>query len=496
MKRLHRAALVIGSGAVASAAWRRFDASHARRTATLTRLSAKSGAQYATLQARSKFVSPERQEVLKQEFEIRTAQQVTEVLGNMKGAVMKLGQMASYIDQGLPEHVREMLAQLQTQAPPMAYELVEQVVSAELGGSPLEVFAQFDPTPIAAASIGQVHRAVTKDGREVAVKIQYPGVDAAIKADLQNSDLLFGALGTLLSGLDPKPIVEELRARLIEELDYVREAENQQFFADYYRGHPNISVPEVLPELCTSRVLVTEFVRGATWSEALHWPDEERNLLAETLYRYAFGGIYRLGAFNGDPHPGNYLCAPGGKITFLDYGLCKFFTEDEIQQFSDMIRAMVLDHDMAEVRKVWTRAGVIGNTDTFTDEELRDYFIHFFEQVMEPGRRLITSDYASKSLRKYFDLNGPHKEMIRSITLPASLVIIQRINLGLWALIGELNATADWRAMAEELWPSTNADPSTPMGQAIRTWEEITAKRTPDGHPVPIRRPGTAANGH
>ncbi len=288
-------------------------------------LSARTGADYLATRARSTFASADRADELAAAFELRTAEQVAESLGHMKGALMKLGQMASYLDQGLPQPVRDALAELQADAPPMASDLAESVVESELGSHPRELFAEWDATPIASASIGQVHRAVTHQGMEVAVKVQYPGVAEAISADLDNTELLFSMLGMLFPGMDPGPIVEELRARIVEELDYRTEAENQQMFVEAYRGHPYIHVPEVLHDLSAGRVLTTEMATGARFEEVVGWSDEERQLAAETLYRFVFGSIYSLGAFNGDPHPGNYLFRPGGEVTFLDFGLVKRF---------------------------------------------------------------------------------------------------------------------------------------------------------------------------
>ena len=441
------------------------------RTAELVKLSTVAGANYARKTVGSAFASDERKAELQARYELQTAEQVAEVLGNMKGAVMKLGQMASYLDGGLPEPVRQALAQMQQDAPPMSYELVAGVVRAELGGEPDTVFASFEREPMASASIGQVHRAVTHDGRAVAVKVQYPGVDAAIRADLDNSDLLFGAMGMLFSGLDPAPLVAELRDRLLEELDYRNEAENQQRFVDYFGGHPTISVPEVLHELSTGRVLCTELAYGAKWTDVLEWSQEERNLTAETLYRFAFGGIYRLGVFNGDPHPGNYLFRPGGEVTFLDFGLCKVFTPDEIAEFQRLITAMVLHQDPVEVRRVWSEAGVLVDDPKLSDELIHEYFSHFFEMVLKDETMAITSEYASDSLRRFFDLSGPYGEVMKSVTLPSFMVVIQRINLGLYALFGELRAVANWRRLAEEVWPFVDRDPTTPMGEASRRWE-------------------------
>ena len=223
--------LVIGAGIAAAAALviarrHRSDPDTAltatgvvTRNAQLAAVGARSGASYAVHRARLATTPEAQREALATAYQMRTATQVADALGNMKGALMKIGQMASYLDDGLPEPVREALAALQQDAPPMSAELTAEVVRAELGGDPARVFAEWDPEPIAAASIGQVHRAVTHSGIAVAVKVQYPGVDEAIRADLVNTDLLFRVLGMMFPGLDPGPLVDELRERLTEELD-------------------------------------------------------------------------------------------------------------------------------------------------------------------------------------------------------------------------------------------------------------------------------------
>lgn len=441
----------------------------------MARMGATTGSSYVAMKARGALASEDRREQLRVEFELRTAEQVAETLGGMKGAMMKLGQMASYLDQGLPEPVREALAQLQSDAPPMAHELVAQVVREELGGEPEQVFARFDRVPIASASIGQVHRARTHDGVEVAVKVQYPGVDTAVAADLENTDLLFNMMGMLFPGLDPAPIVGELTERLLEELDYRNEAANQQLFVDAYRGHPYIHVPDVLHELSTGRVLTTEFADGARFSEVVEWSDEERQLTAECLYRFAFGGIYGLHAFNGDPHPGNYIFHPGGRITFLDFGLCKRFSPDEVKVFEEMIRTIVLERDIVGFRAIVERIGILSPDLVVDEEELADYFTHFYEFVMEDRVQEITPEYSSESVRRFFDLTGPHAEIMKAANLPPSMVIIQRINLGLYALFGDLGARNNWRRLAEELWPFVDAAPSTPMGERIAEWQATRA---------------------
>lgn len=441
------------------------------RTAQMARMGAATGSSYASMRARSVVASPERKEELREEFELRSAEQVAAALGGMKGAMMKLGQMASYLDQGLPEPVRDALAQLQSDAPPMAYELVADVVTAELGAPPEEVFASFDRQPLASASIGQVHRARTHEGVDVVVKVQYPGVGEAIEADLGNTEFLFQLLGMLFPGMDPAPIVEELRDRVIEELDYANESDNQQRFADAYRDHPYFHVPDVLRAYSTPRLLTSEFVDGARFAEVLEWPEHERQLTAESLYRFAFGGIYQLHAFNGDPHPGNYLFHPGGRITFLDFGLCKRFTPEEVDAFERMIQAMVIDYDVAAFRQVVEDIGVLSPTSSATDEEVQAYFGHFYELVDADEVRRITPEYSSESVRRFFDLSGPHAEIMKEANLPPSMVIVQRINLGLYALFGDLGAENNWRRIAEELWPMTASPPSTPMGERILEWQ-------------------------
>ncbi len=420
--------------------------------------------------ARRVFAAAERREELDRRFEIRSVEQVVATLGNLKGALMKLGQMASYLDQGLPEHVRSALAQLQADAPPMSPELAASAVAAELGAPPEEIFATWDPLPIAAASIGQVHRAITRDGRAVAVKVQYPGVDDAIRSDLANAGPIFAGIAQLFPGLDPEPIVDELRERLVEELDYTLEAEHQRRFADEYRGHPTIHVPDVVDELSTGRVLTSELVDGVSFDEMLTWPDHERNLAAETIYRFAFGSIYGLKMFNGDPHPGNYRFSRGGRVSFLDFGLVKRFTDAEIDDFGRLIEALVLEGDAARFRREIDRIGIVPLDAPVSDRAVHDYFSHFYELVLRPGPRTITEEYAAATIRHMTDLSGPHGPVMKAINVPTSFVVIQRINLGLYAVIGQMNATADWRAIAEELWPFVAGPPSTPMGRAIAEW--------------------------
>ncbi len=356
--------------------------------------------------------------------------------------MMKLGQMASYLDQGMPEHVRSALAELQSNAPPMSPELAAGVIVDQLGAPPEELFAEWDPHPIASASIGQVHRAITRDGRAVAVKVQYPGVSEAIRADLDNTDLVMSAFKMMFPGLDPAPMVREIKERLSEELDYRLEADHQQMFAEEYRAHPTITVPDVVRELSAEKVLTTDLAEGVPFAEMERWTQEERNLAAETIFRFVFHGLYRMLAFNGDPHPGNYLFLSGGRVTFLDFGLVKRFTHTEMDQFGEMVKAMVLDHDIAAYRTLVEDYGIIEPGWVSPTTQILAYFRHFYEFLMTDEVSTIDAAYASEMVRRFFDPSGPHGDIMRAANVPAEFVVIQRINLGLFALLGQLDATA------------------------------------------------------
>ena len=454
-----------------------------RRNLGVAALGVQIGSTYASTAARKLFASAPRRVELDRQRELRTAEAITDRLGNMKGALMKIGQMASYLHEGLPEPMRASLAELQSNAPPMSADLAAEMIERELGAPPDKVFVEWDPQPIASASIGQVHRAVVVDPstgleRAVAVKVQYPGAGAAIEADLRNASLLGAILKQGFGGLDPDDMVAEIRERLIEELDYTLEAVNQQAFADFYRGHPFISVPEVLASHSTARVLTTELVTGATWQEMVQWPQSERDLAGECLFRFVFRSLYGMHRFNGDPHPGNYLFHGGGRITFLDFGLVKRFTDSEIATFVGMVRSAAYEHDVPTFRRIVEDAGMLRRGAPADDAAIGEYFSQFYESVKEDKVVTWSSEYASRIVRHTFDRSSPISQYA---TVPKAFVFIQRINLGLYALLGELRATGNYRRMAEELWPFVQAPPSTPMAEAEQPW--LTRQRARDGVP-------------
>jgi predicted unusual protein kinase regulating ubiquinone biosynthesis (AarF/ABC1/UbiB family) len=409
----------------------------------------------------------EQRQRLRNDLALRTAQDVADTLGTMKGVLMKVGQLASYVDDGLAPPVRRTLSRLQDSVPPMSPELAAGVIETELGAPPMRVFAQWDPLPIAAASIGQVHRALTFDGRAVAVKVQYPGIAETIAADLGNVALLRSLLRVAAPSQDVTGLIEELRERIVEELDYQREAANQKLFAGFFEGHPTISVPGVVDELCTARVMTSDLATGARYAEFLGWPQAEKDLAAETIYRFTFRSLYELQAFNGDPHPGNYLFEPGGRVTFLDYGLVKHFTDDELRPLVDMVRYLCVDNDPEAFRTAMEDADfLVRNAPIETAEVIRTMAV-FYNTVRSRGPQTMTSGYATSVARQYFDFKNPVAAYGR---IPKSYVILQRINLGMTAILAEMGATGDWRGIAEEIWPFMQGPPSTPMGEAERQW--------------------------
>jgi predicted unusual protein kinase regulating ubiquinone biosynthesis (AarF/ABC1/UbiB family) len=307
--------------------------------------------------------------------------------------------------------------------------------------------------------------------------VQYPGIAETIAADLGNVSLIRSLLKMAVPSQDVTSLLEELRARIGEELDYRLEADNQRRFAAYFGGHPTARVPRIIDELSTGRVMTSELAAGARFSEMLSWSQEERDLAAETIYRFTFRSLYDLQAFNGDPHPGNYLFEPGGRVTFLDFGLVKHFTDDEIAPLEQMIEALCVREDPEGFRAAMEAAGFLEAGAPIGTDEVVAHMALFYESVRVPGTRTMTSEYASSVARRYLDFKSP---LAAYASIPRAYVIVQRINLGLFAILGEMNATADWRRISEEIWPFTDVPPSTPMGEAELPWLAGLPLTTPD----------------
>ncbi len=397
----------------------------------------------------------------RQEFVMRTARDVTETMGDMKGAIMKFGQILSLMGGVLPDEMTAELATLQRDAPPMAYNLVEDVFNADFGASPETLFRRFDRAPFAAASIGQVHRATMLDGREVAVKVQYPGVRQAIEHDLANVKLMMSLVGAMSPGIDAGPIVRDLKEGLLGELDYLREAASQERFREHFHGHAFIRVPAVVHELTTSRVLVQEYIEGKPFAAALDMDQSERNRIGEIIFRYAFGSIYRHRLFNGDPHPGNYILLDDGAVAFVDYGCVAEFSETAIAGFERVLHAL-----LAGDREAWRAAiidiGILHPDAPFTTDELYEH-MHWYWAPVLSDELTFTPELASEMVRRNTQTTGQGGRINQHCNVPEGMVFLTRINFGLSGLLASLRARGPWRGVIEEY--IDGAAPCTELGR-------------------------------
>jgi predicted unusual protein kinase regulating ubiquinone biosynthesis (AarF/ABC1/UbiB family) len=466
------AAALVGAGTL----WRDEERrTRFQRSARVYRLTARRGASLAVMKARGARASEEQKRKLEARFAIKTAEDVARELGGMKGAIMKAGQMISFIAEGLPPEAQAALATLQADVPPMAPSLAEKVVRDELGADPDHLFLDWDPIPVAAASIGQVHKAVLHDGRIVAVKVQYPGVDAAIKGDLDNAELLYGMFASFaLKGMDVKGIVDELRARMGDELDYRIEAACQEEFATIYRGHPFIRIPGVVRERSAQRVLTTEWVDGMRWDDFLEGADwSVRQRAGEVLFRFAQGSVNRHGVFNGDPHPGNYRFHADGTVTFLDFGLVKRWTHGELEQLAPALDAL-LDRDAEGTTTAMTEAGFLAPEHGLDPKMVWEYvsgpYVPFLDAEFTYYR-----GWTGDTLGRTVDINGPYADVIANLNMPPSFVILDRVVWGLSALLGRLGASGPWRGILAEY--RKDAPPVTELGRQEHAWRAGRAGR-------------------
>jgi predicted unusual protein kinase regulating ubiquinone biosynthesis (AarF/ABC1/UbiB family) len=439
-----------------------------RRQARVLRLTARRGVHWAVTKVRGRRADEARRAELEERFAVRSAEDVARELGQMRGVVMKLGQMVGFVADGLPPAAQEALAQLQQDAPPMAPSLAAQVVIEELGAPPERLFLEWDPVPVAAASVGQVHRAVLADGRRVAVKVQYPGVDRAIRSDLDNAERLYPLLSSFtLPGLDVHALVDELRLRMGDELDYRHEAAAQAAFADRYRDHPFVRIPRVVPERSARRVLTSEWVDGATFAELVD--DAEPSLrqhVAEVVFRFVQGSFHEHRTFNADPHPGNYRFHPDGTVTFLDFGLVKSFTAVEYESLVPTIDR-VLDRDAPGLVVAMERAGFLHAGHGLDPE-------HVFRTVSAPYRAYLadtftfTPDYARVAMTALLDVRGPNAAVLAALDMPPSFVLLDRVVWGVSSLLGRLEARNRWRGILEEYLHGT--EPVTDLGREEQRW--------------------------
>jgi predicted unusual protein kinase regulating ubiquinone biosynthesis (AarF/ABC1/UbiB family) len=413
----------------------------------------------------------------------REAERYAALLGDMKGVAMKVGQILSFLDSGLvPEAYRaryhQIVGALQADAPPMPAALVREVMEQELGRPVAEVFEWFGERPMAAASIGQVHAAHLVGGREVVVKVQYPGVAQAIASDLANTELLgaligFGnrLMGPLRLQSDVRAVVDELSERILEELDYRIEAANQQAFAEYYRGHPFIRIPEVVPELSTERVLVMEEADGLRWSAALEQPQELKDTWGEVINRFVYGSLYGFGTFNGDPHPGNYLFHEDGGVTFLDFGCVKRFSDGDVELMREMCRAVFVGDGDADAFMAITQEFQLVPRDTkLTAARLLEWYRPMWQPVLQETFTY-TPEFAAFVVQRNFDPLGEWGDVIRGFGVGEAAkdyTLLNRIQLGLLSVLAGLRSTSRWQDAQEEI--VFGAAPCTELGRCHAQW--------------------------
>jgi predicted unusual protein kinase regulating ubiquinone biosynthesis (AarF/ABC1/UbiB family) len=396
--------------------------------------------------------------------QLKSAETLVKVLGNMRGAAMKVGQTLSAVDLGLvPEEIRpqfqEILASLQQDAKPISFKAIRKVIEEDEEEKLSDTFAEFEEEPIAAASIGQVHRAKLDDGRTVAVKVQYPGIADAIRADMQNLRLALKLLNVIAPGIDTGPIAEEIRERIGQELDYELEASNQHAMARAYRGHPFIIVPDVVTELCRERVLVSEFAPGHRFGHVRGWPQEERNRLGEILIRFYINGPLRHRLLNGDPHPGNSLFCDDGRVAFIDFGFFKHLSDEEVAQEIASTRA-TYEGDARALFDVISGLGALP-PDPALAEPFLEAYTAIFGWLLVDDEVTIDSSATGAMMRAYTKMrNSP---AFKSLRLPAEHFVMMRAVMLLIGLLGQLQAKGRWLDVARE-W-LLGEEPATPLGR-------------------------------
>jgi predicted unusual protein kinase regulating ubiquinone biosynthesis (AarF/ABC1/UbiB family) len=432
----------------------RIPTSRLARTARFGGLVAGQSARWAGTQAANRLRSDDRAEAADAKRALALADELVTQLGQMKGAAMKFGQVLSTIDfdlvpEGEREEFKERLAALRDQAPQVPFARMRKVLLEDLGGSLDDHFATFDPDPIAAASIGQVYRATLHDGRDVAVKVQYPGVAEAVETDLRNAGMLMPIVKRLAPGLDAKAVLGELRERIGEELDYEVEAQNHRQVARAYRGHPFILVPEVVTALSTRRVLVSEFVAGRGFTEVKALPEPERDRFAEICFRFFYGLLGRERVAAGDPHPGNYLLADDGRVCFLDFGLVRRIDPVYLDGERALARAVIAG-DADEVHRWLAELGYLPEPETFQPERVLEQLASAGEWYFQTGFRRLDPEYVRITMELSSSPRSPHFDDMRRQTIPPQALLLRRMEGLLFAVLGELRAGADWGALALE----------------------------------------------
>jgi predicted unusual protein kinase regulating ubiquinone biosynthesis (AarF/ABC1/UbiB family) len=389
----------------------------------------------------------------------------------MRGAAMKVGQMISMVEfDGLPEEqqdeLQRKLATLRDGIPPVPFSRLEKLLRTELGSPLATVFSDFDERAFAAASIGQVHRATTVDGDEVVVKVQYPGVAEAVETDLRNAMLLVPLVKRLAPGLDARSMAAEMRERIGEELDYELEAQNQRRIERLMRGHPFISVPRVYTDISTRRVLVSEYVPGERFEEVRRSDEIQRDRYGEIVLRFFFGLLYRDRIALGDPHPGNYLLRPDGRVCFLDFGLLRDVDAGRVAAEAAIALA-VRKKDAEDLKGALIAGGYLPRDRA--DVVDADLALRLMRQAVKwyavAGERRFSGTYEPRERdRPDGDERAAIKLQINQFTVPPETMLIRRMHGVVAIVLHRLRAGADWGAIAAEYLHGE--PPSTPLGEA------------------------------
>lgn len=440
-----------------------------QRGSKLAGQTSRSAARFVGTRAKS-FASPHRAQEFLDGFHQQTAKQLVDMLGEMKGAAMKVGQLASFYEFAAPgEYLstyRDALTMLQNSAPPMDPEASRSVIKEEFGKPVEEVFATFQDEPIASASIGQVHKATLHSGEVVAVKVQYPGVDDAVRADLKNVSAMTKISVAIAPNLDPKEVADEVKDRVLEELDYRREATNQAKFAELWHDHPFVVIPKVFPEYCKTRVITQEFIDGKPFMSAMEWDQDKRDQLGEILYRFFFGSFNRFLLFSADPHPGNYLLLPRGKVAFLDFGLVRAIDPGTLKLFVELGQSLVAD-DRERGRGALEGLGIL-NRKTPEIDAVWEHLRGLNSPLLVDDELRMDPKLVQKIAATGMDPRTDSFKILRKVGIPGVMVTFNRMSFGVASLLGRLEAKANWQAMARELWLG---EPSlTPLGKKDQAW--------------------------
>ncbi|MGX1912277.1 ABC1 kinase family protein [Streptomyces phaeochromogenes] len=406
-------------------------------------------------------------ELVGRELQQRTAEQLFKVLGELKGGAMKFGQAMSVFESALPEEVagpyRAALTKLQEAAPPMPTRTVHSVLAERLGEDWHDLFLEFEDKPAAAASIGQVHRAVWHDGREVAVKVQYPGAGEALLSDLNQLSRFARLLGPLIPGMDIKPLIAELRDRVSEELDYALEAQAQRAHAEEFADDPDVLVPAVVHQC--EQVLVTEWIDGIPLSEVItDGTQEQRDRAGQLLARFLFSGPSRTGLLHADPHPGNFRLLPddpedaessdgksGWRLGVLDFGTVDRLPGGLPATIGDSLR-MTLDGDAEAVYDLLREEGFVKESIELDPDAVLDYLLPIIEPA-QANEFTFTRGWMRSQAARIADPRSPAHQLGKQLNLPPAYLLIHRVTLSTIGVLCQLGATVRLRDELEEWLP-------------------------------------------